>query len=179
MAIVTDWTLEQFLRLPETKPALEFECGRISQADCAYLAGVIDGEGCIRIQRWRFDGETRYQLRLQVTNTSVALRDWIISRFDGWASATRKPNGTIVWIWHCHDSKLEIVLRLVFPYLIVKRREALVGLAFRRAVAARYGTRRLTARQLVRQETCWRHIALLKYGNSPSRKGYAARNGVG
>jgi hypothetical protein len=31
MAIVTDWTLEQFLRLPETKPALEFECGRISQ----------------------------------------------------------------------------------------------------------------------------------------------------
>jgi Uma2 family endonuclease len=31
MAIVTDWTLEQFLRLPETKPALEFECGRITQ----------------------------------------------------------------------------------------------------------------------------------------------------
>ena len=31
MAILTDWTLEQFLRLPETKPALEFECGRINQ----------------------------------------------------------------------------------------------------------------------------------------------------
>jgi Uma2 family endonuclease len=31
MAIDTDWTLEQFLRLPETKPALEFECGRITQ----------------------------------------------------------------------------------------------------------------------------------------------------
>ena len=31
MAIVTDWTLDQFLCLPETKPALEFECGRISQ----------------------------------------------------------------------------------------------------------------------------------------------------
>jgi Uma2 family endonuclease len=31
MAITTDWTLEQFLRLPETKPALEFECGRITQ----------------------------------------------------------------------------------------------------------------------------------------------------
>src|SRR5262249_3987628 len=31
MAIETNWTLEQFLRLPETKPALEFECGRITQ----------------------------------------------------------------------------------------------------------------------------------------------------
>src|SRR5205823_7979343 len=31
MAIETCWTLEQFLRLPETKPALEFERGRITQ----------------------------------------------------------------------------------------------------------------------------------------------------
>jgi Uma2 family endonuclease len=31
VALLTDWTLEQFLRLPETKPALEFECGRIQQ----------------------------------------------------------------------------------------------------------------------------------------------------
>jgi Uma2 family endonuclease len=31
VAIDTDWTLEQFLRLPETKPALEFQCGRITQ----------------------------------------------------------------------------------------------------------------------------------------------------
>ncbi len=31
MAILTDWTLDQFLRLPEAKPALEFESGRITQ----------------------------------------------------------------------------------------------------------------------------------------------------
>jgi Uma2 family endonuclease len=31
VAIVTDWTLEQFLRLPEAKPALEYECGTVSQ----------------------------------------------------------------------------------------------------------------------------------------------------
>ena len=31
MAIVTDWTLDEFLAMPETKPALEFECGRIDQ----------------------------------------------------------------------------------------------------------------------------------------------------
>jgi Uma2 family endonuclease len=31
MAIVTDWTLEEFLRLPETKPALEFENGVVTQ----------------------------------------------------------------------------------------------------------------------------------------------------
>ena len=31
MAIVTDWTLEQFLAMPETKPALEFTCGHIDQ----------------------------------------------------------------------------------------------------------------------------------------------------
>jgi hypothetical protein len=31
VAIATDWTLDQFLRLPETKPAVEFECGRITQ----------------------------------------------------------------------------------------------------------------------------------------------------
>jgi len=31
MAVLTDWTLDQFLLLPETKPALEFECGRITQ----------------------------------------------------------------------------------------------------------------------------------------------------
>jgi Uma2 family endonuclease len=31
MAIVTDWTLEEFLRLPETKPALEFDNGVVSQ----------------------------------------------------------------------------------------------------------------------------------------------------
>jgi Uma2 family endonuclease len=29
--IVTDWTLEEFLRLPETKPALEYEAGKVTQ----------------------------------------------------------------------------------------------------------------------------------------------------
>jgi hypothetical protein len=83
-----------------------------------------------------------------------------------------------LWYWHCLDSKLEDTLRMVLPYLIVKRREALLALAFRKAVAARYGRRRLTQQQLARQESCWRRMAALKYASGPSRKSCVARNGV-
>jgi hypothetical protein len=175
MAIVTDWTLEQFLRLPETKPALEFECGRMSQADYAYLAGVIDGEGCIRIQRVRARGVVRYQLRLHVANTSRALMDWLEMTFGGHAYARKKPHGGVVWDWHVKNGHVPDVLRLVLPYLIVKREEALLAFEFRAAVRKPNDPRYLSLDQQSRQEDCWRRMGQLKYANSPSRKGHAYR----
>jgi hypothetical protein len=70
-AIVTDWALEQFLHLPETKPALEFDRGRISQKSSPTTEHYV-----LRVHLCRAPGHTRPrpgvpELRMILPTTST------------------------------------------------------------------------------------------------------------
>ena len=108
-----------------------------SVAECAYLAGLIDGEGCICVVRWRNKaGGTQYQLRLRITNTNRTVLEWVAERFGGQIHADRthpamwKPK----FVWDVSSRTASRILELVSPYMIIKREKARLALEFQRHV---------------------------------------------
>ncbi len=86
--------------------------------DIIYLAGIIDGEGCIRCNN---------SSRLHVTNTSKILIDWLYETFGGYVWSENKsyiPNAKPRFIWEVSANKLIPILRQVAPYLKIKKEQA-------------------------------------------------------
>src|SRR5205823_526176 len=56
--------------------------GHLKDTERAYLAGILDGEGCISIQRRTHLGPHKpiYALYVGIYNTSPALKAWLDSR---------------------------------------------------------------------------------------------------
>ena len=102
-----------------------------SEAELAYFAGIIDGEGCFTLTRpsnQRFGG-----LRLQVGNTDPLLMQWIHQHFGGSLSLEqrRQTKHQSVWRWVAAAADLETLLPRLIPYLITKKRQAELTLAYR------------------------------------------------
>src|SRR5215510_8298578 len=53
----------------------------LSEAEKGYLAGIIDGEGCIMLARHL--GKHVYNLYVSIANTSMALHRWLEQRLPG------------------------------------------------------------------------------------------------
>jgi hypothetical protein len=107
----------------------------------AYLAGFIDGEGCIRIAeakaRWSKGSiNPRFREELQVSNTNFEVIQWIKDNFGGCITVKsegvkkdgiyRKKQWKVCW----YDLKAVNLLKTMLPFLIVKKKEALVCLDF-------------------------------------------------
>lgn len=95
-----------------------------------YVAGVIDCDGSIFVSyQSRYD---TYRLALNVSNTASELPGWFKGSFGGSVSH-RKPRSdrhSNEHVWVAYNKAAENVIRLVLPYLIVKRRQALLALEF-------------------------------------------------
>jgi len=93
------------------------------EADLAYLAGIIDGEGSIYM---RIVNNT-VSPRLQVVNTDERLIDWLQSRYGGKRYVvTRMQRETHKPLHHWHLGAIASVplLKMVLPYLVLKREQA-------------------------------------------------------
>jgi hypothetical protein len=103
---------------------------RDSREFVAYLAGILDGEGCLRITRCRLRkkplNSPRHSPSVFVGNTSWALAEFLRDNFGGsiWersATATRRT----VYIWHlCTRVSILAILTAVRPHLLVKGAQA-------------------------------------------------------
>lgn len=92
--------------------------------DWIYLAGIIDGEGCIRANN---------APRVHVTNTDQRLTDWLVETFGGYVwhegksyMANAKPRH----VWEVSARKAQTLLREVEPYLKLKQQQARLVLGF-------------------------------------------------
>lgn len=109
--------------------------------DIIYLAGLLDGEGCILIMKTRPEKAARfvspsYVLRVSIAMTHKETIEWIHNTFGGNFGLSRKAkNGwKAVWRWNFHSQKASDLLKLMLPYLITKRNEAIVAIEFQALV---------------------------------------------
>ena len=97
-----------------------------SPLELAYLAGLIDGEGCIMMRR---DGRRRihqYTLALVVTNEHKGTLEWCSSLFGGYIydqSQTQQHHKKI-YNWTINSTAAHAVLVAVIPYLQIKKDQA-------------------------------------------------------
>ena len=113
----------------------------MAENDLAYLAGIIDGEGCIDIPKQsKSTVRVPRTIRIVITNTSPILIDWLVHKFDGKAYERKKGNYKHrCWsvYWHCR--KAEALLVEVLPYLKIKREQAELALSFQRLITSPRG----------------------------------------
>jgi hypothetical protein len=94
------------------------------------LAGIIDGEGTIGI--YYSKKQNIYRLKIYVVNTNKELITWIQDTFGGYVYSRESNKGWKTrYEWHCKDISDDI-LKKVFPYLIVKKQQAKIAIAFRK-----------------------------------------------
>jgi len=98
--------------------------------DLAYLAGIIDGEGCIAVSKqWR-NNRWQYRLQLSITSTSEILKDWLETTFGGfvWSTNPRSSNRSTMLHWTASGNRCQQLLKMVLPYLKVKKPQAELAL---------------------------------------------------
>ena len=112
----------------------------LTQAEVGYLAGLLDGEGCISVLRVRSRRErlkgrvvTHYAIQIRIGNTFPRLLDWIAEKVGGRVYAIRwkaRGNRKPCWHWYIGGKAAKPFLELVRPYLIVKAKQADVAMRF-------------------------------------------------
>jgi hypothetical protein len=109
----------------------------VKPTQLAYAAGIIDGEGCIRVNRTRNGVPV---IRVHVTNTDARLTRTLHEWFGGYVWMEAKaymPNAKIRYVWEVSARKAAAFLGLVRPYLVLKQEQADLALAIQATKVAR------------------------------------------
>ena len=107
----------------------------------AYLAGILDGEGCITCAYQT----TRKSVKIRVGQKVPSLGEWLVANFGGNLYQRETDYGPM-WYWQCSEKIAKRVLPLAVPYMIVKRQHARVAIKLMSASSTK--RRRYYARQL-------------------------------
>ena len=112
----------------------------MKKTDLAYTAGIIDGEGCIYISKRKSKYNRqgyRLQLCVKIASTDEWLCQWL--KF-AWGGAVRlrvthtkeNKNWSDVWDWTLQTKQAVNMLKLISPYLNLKKPQAELAIKFQK-----------------------------------------------
>jgi len=98
--------------------------------ELAYLAGIIDGEGCVSIAKNTRRGRNYYSLRINVSNNSIDLMQWLEDTFGDVVRTSyhRWYDRRDLYDWTASGNQAQVLLELVLPFLIIKKDQAKLAL---------------------------------------------------
>ena len=107
----------------------------MKKTDLAYTAGIIDGEGCILISKARRQKSRSgyvYGLTVSVNSTDEWLCQWLKFSFGGSITLKKhyRENESLLWIWAVRSNQAVAFLKLVLPYLYLKKPQAELAIKF-------------------------------------------------
>lgn len=100
--------------------------------EAAYVAGIVDGEGSIMVNRTSALDDNGFQARLSIANCSLALMQAVV-RMTGTGSVVGRrvrEGRRTAYQWVCPAPEVRRVLENILPFLVVKREHALLVLEF-------------------------------------------------
>lgn len=107
---------------------------QIKKEDAIYLAGLSDGEGCIFINKKGVTLKRRYPnygVSVDITNTNKPVMDWVAELFDSNIFSQQfGKNYKPQYSFRLTNIKAFRFLKLVSPYLKIKKRQAELALQF-------------------------------------------------
>jgi hypothetical protein len=105
---------------------------RLSLTQLAYIAGLVDGEGCIQINRR--DNGKRFGLYVSIDNTDRRMIEWLERTIQyGFCTVQKKrakANWNAGYRFVVQERYAADLLQRVKPYLVIKREQAEVALEF-------------------------------------------------
>ena len=99
---------------------------KLTKTQISYLAGIIDGEGTITTTKssGSIGGLTPL---VSVANTDKKLIDWLKENIGGnvTASQPKNKNWKLKYRWYLYSVlDVSIIIKMIFPYLIIKKKNA-------------------------------------------------------
>jgi hypothetical protein len=116
-------------------PTIEKILPELTPTEIAYIAGLVDGEGCITLTAHnRKSGKNYITPHIQIVNTYKGVIDWLQGKLR-FACARRirsnRPNRVDIFSIDLKGRRIQIqFLEKVLPYLIIKRKQAEIQLAY-------------------------------------------------
>jgi hypothetical protein len=102
----------------------------LKQQDCfkyAYIAGLIDGEGCITILK----SNGGYSLTVSINQNDGRILDYCYGVFGGTIYVNiDKRNPNKLWKWQITNEKAMEMLKKIYPFLTRKKIEAETAIEF-------------------------------------------------
>ncbi len=96
----------------------------MTDTELAYIAGVIDSDGCISIQQRK---KQYHSLRIAVAMKSPTIPEWLKEMVGG-STTTYINNGKPLTMWVIYGQLAKDLCYDMLPYLIGKQKQAAVGL---------------------------------------------------
>ncbi len=96
-----------------------------------YIAGFFDGEGCIGIykRKDRYNGAClRTQLTQNKTKESFLILNFLKNKYGGNLSEQKTLSNGIKYNWQLNPKGVEVFLKDIMPYLILKKPQARLAL---------------------------------------------------
>ena len=127
----------------------------MKKVDLGYLAGIMDGEGCITILEMKNRRKRTWRVHVTIANTNEWLLKWVqfysglggIYKMGRGGKGNEKPS----WQWRVSDRPAGDFLRMILPYLKIKKPQAEIALRFQDRMTANYHQDR-TNEQIVLDE---------------------------
>lgn len=160
--------------------------GPLSEQDCAYAAGLFDGEGCVAIRR-QFRKTPAgsvcesYTLWVQISNVHPAPIARLRDQFGGSCQISRykKASQRDCYVWCMAGPLALIFLEAIRPWLVIKADQADIGIEFQRAKKYR-GKLGMAGEDRTRERRQYQRIAELKFCTyNPADFGMVANSGNG
>lgn len=106
-----------------------YECPELPETEWAYIAGILDGEGCITYNQ---NQRGRRYPKISIGNTHQGLVEWLRMVLGGstyYQDRSDRPGWSDCWLWvHSSGAAVYAILSKCLPYLLVKRDVALGAL---------------------------------------------------
>jgi hypothetical protein len=133
-----------------------------------YMAGIIDGEGCLSIELQAANKSCRkvdyYIPRMSVINTSYPLIEWLTKNFGGKHHIRKKEaKHKLIYVWNIFGQHLEDVVKAILPYMIIKADAAKIILEYRATVGDEWNISQETHTQ--RKAIYWKMRSVNKVGD--------------
>jgi len=139
--------------------------------DLAYMAGIVDGEGCFYIgliPKKKGDGyvSTHYRGLLKIDNTDHILIDWLNNTFSGTNSAATRSTSSRkfereVFSWIATGDRLLDLCEQILPYLTIKKKQCEIMIRFRKTYTEKLGSNRIPKESLSARQICFEEIRKL------------------
>lgn len=139
--------------------------------DLAYMAGIVDGEGCFYIgliPKKSGDGyaTAHYRGLLKIDNTDHVLIDWLNQAFSGSNSAATRFTSSRkfereVFSWIATGDRLLDLCEQILPYLTIKRKQCEIMIQFRKTYTAKLGSNKLSIESITARQQCLEDIRKL------------------
>ena len=130
-----------------------------------YLAGFIDGEGCMMVARLKYATECKRGIRyapvMNIANTHLPILQLIQLKFGGKIREMGLKENPGNYLLHFSVKEMKNIIPQILPYLIVKRDQAELFLEFLKSRES-YGARALSDEQFRYTEDCYSKIKNMK-----------------